>query len=268
MNKFEFPIPIIADNIKMSQSAGALIQIITYFRILLTRIKKNKEIEARYSSTGKFIPFNFDSIILDVKTLYIFAKIYIDYFIKYISTNFLEQNLNLKRKSFNAHIKNLRKINSEDLWFNEYKELIFKYERKIKFRINYIRDKMITHRDLNLNEYWGFDEHNKSVYIYFDKSLNPAKISIKLKNEIIKLGKKYNINIFHDEKAFSDFVYLDLILSNLENSTSQLEKEDEEKIVESRDRLGIIVNEENLFQLLYDFSEEISQLLKKKFPEI
>lgn len=127
---------------------------------------------------------------------------------------------------------------------------------------------MITHRGLNLNEYWGFDDQNKMIYIYFDKSLDPININTKLKNEIIKFGRKYNINIFHDEKAFRDFLYLDLILSNLENSTSQLEKEDEEKIVESRDRLGIIVNEENLFQLLYDFSEEISQLLKKKFPEI
>ncbi len=118
------------------------------------------------------------------------------------------------------------------------------------------------------NQIRSIKNQNKTIYIYFDKSIDPININIGLKNEIINVGKKYNIEIFHDRKAISDFVYLDLILSNLENLPSQIEKEDEEKIVKYRDKLGIIVNEENLFQLIYDFSEEISQVLKKKYPKI
>ena len=267
MNKFEFPIPIPKGNIKASKSVGVLIQIITYFRILLTRINESKEIEAKYSGTGKFIPFNLETIVLDIKTLYLFAKIYIDYFISYISRVFLS-NYNLKFRSFNDHVKCLKRNSFDDSWFKEYKEFILKFERRIKFRIKYIRDKMITHRDIYLNEYWGFDDQTKNFYIYFDKSIDPINIDIHIKNGIIKLGKKYNIDIFHDKKSISDFVYLDLILSNLENLVTQIEKDDENKIKQYRDKLGIIINEENLFQLIYDFSEGISEIFRKKYPNI
>ena len=253
---------------KASQSSGVLSQIITYFRILLTRIKEKKEIEAESSIDETFIPFNLDSIILDIKTLYLFAKIYLDYFIKYITVYFLKPNLDLRHKSFNEHVKSLNKIRSKDSWFNEYKALVFKYERKIKFRVKYVRDKMIIHRELKINEGWGFDDQNHKVYIYFEKSLDPINIDVNLKNDIITLGKKYNINIVHDKKAISDFVYLDLILFNLENTPSHLEKKNVEDIVKYRDKLGIIVNEENIFQLIIDFSKDITLHLKKKYPKI
>ncbi|KKM76227.1 hypothetical protein LCGC14_1382300 [marine sediment metagenome] len=192
MSKFEFPIPGLINNRKASQSNVVLIQIITDCRILLTRIQKNKEMQAEYFRTNRLKPFLLNTIVLDIKTLYLFTKIFLDYFIKYITIFFFPPEFNLRHKSFNEHVKSLKKVISDDVWFNEYKEFILKYEKKVKFRIKYVRDKMITHRDSNLKESWSFDDGIKNFHIFFDKSSDSINIDIDLKNDVIKLGKKFS----------------------------------------------------------------------------
>ena len=57
MNNFEYYIPVLKDDIR-----------ITYIRILLTRIQKEKEIEAESSLADRIIPFNLETLVLDIKT--------------------------------------------------------------------------------------------------------------------------------------------------------------------------------------------------------
>ncbi len=259
MNHFKFLIPL--DLSKDYQNITVLTNLITYLRIILNRIDENK---IKLLEENKFLQPLIDTIALDIKSLYIFAKIYFDYFIRYITLTFLPKNIGIKSKSFNAHIFSFKTIQSDELWLEQYKNLVFIYKRKFNFRIRDIRDKLITHRKLNVNEFWGFDEQNKKFYIYFEKVSDPINIEESLKTKIFDLGKKYGIELSHDKKLISDYVYLDSILTRLETTDKKMDEEDGISIGNLRDKLGIIFNEENIIQQLEDFTEGVSVILKKK----
>jgi len=61
----------------------------------------------------------------------------------------------LKNNSFRDHIKTLKKIQGSDDLILKYKNFLLKKERILDLRIINIRDKMITHRYTDTNEFWG-----------------------------------------------------------------------------------------------------------------
>ena len=82
------------------------------------------------------------------------------------------------------------------------------------------------------------------------------------------MGKKYNIEREHDKSQISDFIYLDLILAELENTEVTFEEGDLNIIEELRNQLGMVINEDNVYEFLYIFSEIVVNILKEMNPDI
>jgi len=265
MDEIKFPIPV--DPKKMYQSVGVLTSIIEYIRIILKRIKDEKELHKRFRKEDKFAPYLLPTLVLDMKSLYIFSKIYLDYFVSYITLTFFP-DYDLKYRSINDHIKSLKRTSNGDPHFENYKNYVLSCENQLKLRIRYVRDKFITHRKLRTTESYLFDDQTNNFLILFDSSKDPTNIDNELKERIIDLGKKYNIEREHDKSQISDFIYLDLILAELENTEITFEEGDLNLIEELRNQLGMVINEDNVYEFLYKFSEIIGNILKEMNPDI
>jgi len=61
----------------------------------------------------------------------------------------------------------------------------------------------------------GFEEQSNKFYILFEKGIDPIRIDLDLKNNIINLGYKYGINKSHDKEKYSEFIYLNSILEEI-----------------------------------------------------
>lgn len=265
MDEIKFPIPM--DPKKMYQSVGVLTSIIEYIRIILKRIKEEKELHKKFQKEGKFAPYLLPTLALDMKSLYIFSKIYLDYFISYITLTFFP-DYDLKYRSMKDHIKSLKRTSNDDPHFENYKNYVLSCENQLKLRIRYVRDKFITHRKLRTTESYLFDDQTNNFLILFDNSKDPANIDNEFKEKIINLGKKYNIEREHDKSQISDFIYLDLILAELESTEITFEQGDLNLIEELRNQLGMVINEDNVYEFLYNFSEIIGNILKEINPDI
>lgn len=270
MNNSSFPIPI--DPKKDLQKSTILIQLIEDIKIILKRIKNEKSELAESKKNSQFFPYLLPTLVLDIKSLYIFSKIFIDKLILYITETFFSELIRkgLANESFNRQVKSLRnkKISKDNRAFLEYKGYILRNERKIFFKIINIRDKLIIHGKLKASESYGYDDQVDSFDIYFMKVKDPFKIDKELKNTIMEIGQKYNIKKVHDRDKYSEFVYLDSILGDVEGILVEIDNSEKQLIKSCRERLGMIINEENLFQIIYDFSDGIAKLLKEHFPNI
>jgi len=265
MDEIKFPIPI--NPKKMYQSVGVLTSNIEYIRIILKRIKDEKELYKAFQKEGKFASYLLPTLALDIKSLYIFSKIYLDYFVSYITLTFFP-NYDLQYRSMNDHIKSLKKTSNDDPHFENYKNYVLSCENQLKLRIRYVRDKFITHRKLRTAESYLFDNQTNNFLILFDNSKDPTNIDNELKERIINLGKEYNIEREHDKSQISDFIYLDLILAELENIEVTLEEGDLNLIEGLRNQLGMVINEDNIYDFLYNFSEIIGNILKEMNPDV
>ena len=265
MDEIKFPIPV--DPKKMYQSVGVLTSNIEYIRIILKRIKDEKELHKNFQKEGKFAPYLLPTLALDMKSLYLFSKIYLDYFVSYITLTFFP-DYDLKYRSMNDHIKSLKRTSNDEPHFENYKNYILSCENQLKLRIRYVRDKFITHRKLRTVESFLFDDQTNNFLILFDNSKNPTDIGNELKESIINLGKKYYIEREHDKFQISDFIYLDLILGELENTEITFDEGDLNIIEELRNQLGMVINEDNVYEFLYNFSEKIGNILKEMNPDI
>ena len=190
MDEIKFPIPV--NPKKMYQSVGVLTSIIEYIRIILKRIKDEKELYKAFQKEGKFAPYLLPTLALDMKSLYIFSKIYLDFFVSYITLTFFP-DYNLKFRSMNDHIKSLKRTFNDDPHFLNYKNYVLSCENQLKLRIRYVRDKFITHRKLRTAESYLFDDQTNSFLMLFDNSKDPSNIDSELKERIINLTKEYNI---------------------------------------------------------------------------
>ena len=270
MNNSSFPIPI--DPKKDLQKSTILIQLIEDIKIILKRIKNEKFELAESKKISQFFPYLLTTLVLDIKSLYVFSKIFIDKLILYITETFFSELIGkgLANESFNRQITSLRnkKISEDNCAFLEYKDYILRNERRIFFKIINIRDKLIIHGKLKASESYGYDDQVDSFDIYLMKVKDPFKIDKELKNKIIEIGQKYNIKKVHDRDKYSEFVYLDSILGDVERILVEIDNSEKRLIKSCRERLGMIINEEKLFQIIYDFSDGIAKLLKEHFPNI
>ncbi len=270
MNNSSFPIPI--DTKKHLKKSMVLIPLIEDIKIILKRIKNEKSELAESKKNSQFFPYLLPTLVLDIKSLYIFSKIFIDKLILYITETFFSELIRkgLANESFNRQVKSLRnkKINKDNRAFLEYKDYILRNERRIFFKIINIRDKLIIHGKLKASESYGYDDQVDSFNIYFMKVKDPFKIDKELKNTIMEIGQKYNIKKVRDRDNYSEFVYLDSILCDVEGILVKIDNSEKQPIKSCRERLGMISNEENLFQIIYDFSDGVAKLLKKHFPNI
>ncbi len=249
-----------------------LIPLIEDIKIILKRIKNEKSELAESKKNSQFFPYLLPTLVLDIKSLYIFSKIFIDKLILYITETFFSKLIRkgLANESFNRQVKSLRnkKISKDNRAFLEYKDYILRNERRIFFKIINIRDKLIIHGKLKASESYGYDDQVDSFDIYFMKVKDPFKIDKELKNTIVEIGQKYNIKKVHDRDKYSEFVYLDSILGDVEGILVEIDNSEKQLIKFCRERLGMIINEENLFQIIYDFSDGIAKLLKEHFSNI
>ncbi len=202
-----------------------------------------------------------------MKTLNLFSKIYLDYFVSYISFTFFP-NYDLQHRSMNDHIKSLKRCSNTNPHFQNYKDYVLSCENQLKLRIRYVRDKLITHRKLKTVESYLFDDQINKFLILFDNRKDPANYDKDLKQKIINLGKKYNIEREHDKSQISEFIYLDSILAELENAEMEFEEDDLAIIESTRESLGMVINEDNVYEFPYNFSEIVGNILKEMNPEI
>ena len=265
MNEMKFPIPV--DPKKIYPSVGVLTSIVGDIRIVLKRIKEEKELYKKILKEGKFVPYLLPTLALDIKTLYLYSKIYIDYFASYVTLTFFP-DYDLQYRSMNDHIKSLKKCSNDNPNFQKYKKYILSCENQLKLRIRYVRDKLITHRKLKTKESYLYDEELNNFLIVFDNRKDPNKIEEGLKQEIIGLGKKYDIEKTHDATRISNFIYLNSILAELENIEIEFEENDLNLIESLRQRLGMVINEDNVYEFLYNFSEIVGNIIKEMNPGI
>lgn len=207
-------------------------------------------------------------ISLDIKSLFIFIKTFLDYLIRYISETFFEKYIGkgLKIASFDKHVRKLRNpnFNFSDEIFTEYKEFLLSYESRIFFKIINIKDKLMTHLDLKVHESWLYDGNEGKIFVLLSKKRIHEPIDKDLRDSIIKLAKKFNIKAFQ----LGDFFYYDKILDDIENLNKRFSDSEREKISQYRIKLGVSINEENIIDLIQKFCKGLCIILQntKEFP--
>lgn len=139
MEYFKFPMPL--DPEKSGESSLILTSLIEYIRIILKRIEEEIRLYARYIGSDKFISYLLETLALDIKTLYLYAKIYLDKFSQYIIITFFPEIDTLLNEcdNFKARADPLKNIPESNLAFQEYREFVFNYRINILFKINSIK---------------------------------------------------------------------------------------------------------------------------------
>lgn len=254
---------------KNPQSQIYLMDLVSFIQIILKRIDIAKE---KYGQTlSKDVRENLSQLQylkLDVRSLYLFSSAFLDYLVSYISHSFFQEYVKagLKNNSFRDHIKTLKKIQGSDDLILKYKNFLLKKERILDLRIINIRDKMITHRYTDTNEFWGYDPKTNTFYIYFTRQRDFYIIEEDLRTNIQALAQKYKIEKQFNPELISVFVYYNLLLEELENLPVSIEKQDRDLLKNCRIALGAIINGEKVFKLLYDLSEGLCKILNKDGP--
>ena len=251
---------------KKPQSRIYLMDLVSFIQIIIKRIDAAKEKygENLGSNVRESIK-QLQYLKLDVRSLYLFSSVYLDYLANYISHSFFQDYVKsgLKNNSFRDHTKTLNKTEGLDEVFIKYKNFLLEKEQTLELRIINIRDKLITHRSTDINEFWGYDPRTKTFYIYFTKQKEFNEIEDRLKNDIGTLSQKYNIKKEFNPELISEFVYYNSILEELENLSIKLVREDRKLLKDSRIALGAIINGEKVYKLLYETSEGLCKILNK-----
>jgi len=249
-----------------TQSQIYLMDLVSFIQIILERIDVAEEKYGQaLSSNVREIIKPLQYLKLDVRSLYLFSSAYLDYLVNYISHSFFQDYVKsgLKNNSFRDHIKTLKKTEGLDEVFINYKNFLLEKEQTLELIIINIRDKMVTHRYIDTNEFWGYDPRIKTFYIYFTKQKEFCEIEDRIKNDLGTLSQKYNIEKEFNPELISEFVYYNSILEELENLSIKLVREDRKLLKDSRIALGAIINGEKVYKLLYETSEGLCKILNK-----
>ncbi len=166
---------------------------------------------------------------LDIKTLFLFSKIYLDYLIRCIVEDFFSKVKNLKTSSFHRHILRIKNLEATDSKFTKYKEFMMQNGFKILYRIVNVRNKFVDHIKAVRVESLAFtqDFSECSVVIKILKNYYPdyisdpflrrARFNKNLMDSITNFAKENSIPINEFNPEFdNDFIYLNNILEELE----------------------------------------------------
>jgi hypothetical protein len=279
-------IPVVKSS-KDPQGSKFLIETIINLQMISHRIEEDKK---KFIETiGKDILQNTEALNmlkLDILSIFIFANMYLDYLVRYITKNWFTESEGLeglKVNSFIAHIKSLNDVFDEDLIFNEYKDFLLKNGIPLAYKIGNIKN-VIKQRftglrediiyDLETSNYFLILQKEKSYDLYFEDGIEKIHLNPEIEKEVFILATKHKIStLFDDESKFGRIIYLDTILKNLEFKINLYDIESEKvfkkvskkyrNIIDVRIRLGLIFNEKDLYQLVIDFTSGIKDILNK-----
>ncbi len=266
------------------QGSMILIEALDYLQIISERIKKEKE---KFLKSSNLILHNLveeKKLTLDIKSLFIFSKIYLDYLIKYITINFFSKVQGLNDRSFHRHINSLKAIDDCDEKFNLYKKFMSENGVKLLYQICNIRD-IITHQKLSIKESILYDPDSSEFHIILEIDKNYSIDSIgnneiklvfnpDLDDKIMEFAKTFNVEIEpHDPTKISRFIYLNIVLQLLEEKFQlsdiikemRLKKSNKkfENLIQLRKELGLVFNEEGVYEIIFSFTEGLANILKK-----
>ncbi len=236
-------------------------QLIHTLLIIIKRIRKKKE---KYIIDSDLIT-NY-KIALDIKSLYIFAKYYLDYLIRYLVDVYFrdikaDQGKGLTNRSFDSHVKQLRNqtfISAKEL-FQKYREYILRNECRLFFKIINVRDKLIVHRDLNIGESWTYFERENKFRVHLSKDIPVGPIQEDLRDEIFMILTKFRPTTGFTPRAYNFFMY-DKLLDKIEMRDGPLEINDRTAIAQCRIKLGVGIDEKRIIGILYKFSKGLCDL--------
>ena len=161
---------------------------------------------------------------MDIKTMFIYSKIYLDFLARYIHQIFFKNIPNLASHSFHQHINSLVKVNTNNQIFNDYKNYILKNGLKLVYRVGLLRDKLLTHRLIDSYETILVDSVDNRIGLSIERirrtkeQENPI-IKDDLKNDILILAQQYNVSIPKQETTnLHSFEYFDNLLKKIEES--------------------------------------------------
>ncbi len=106
---------------------------------------------------------------LDIKTMFIYSKTYLDFLARYIHQNFFKNIPNLVSRSYHSHVNSLVKVNTNNQIFNDYKNYILKKGLKLVYRVGLLRDKLLTHRLLDSYENILVDSLYKKIGLSIER---------------------------------------------------------------------------------------------------
>ena len=236
-------------------------QLIHTLLIIIKRIRNKKE---KYLINSDLITTL--KIALEIKSLYIFAKVYLDYLIRYLVNVYFrdikdDRGNGLTSRSFDSHVKQLRKqtFTSVNELFQKYKEYILINECRLFFKIINIRDKLIVHRNLNIGESWTYFERENKFRVHLAKFLPVGPIQEDLRDEIFTLLTKFRATRGFTPRAYNFFM-LDNLLDKVEKRDGPLAIIDRAEIAQCRIKLGVGIDEKRIFRILYEFSEGLCDI--------
>jgi len=207
---------------------------------------------------------------LDIKTMFIYSKLYLDFLARYIHQNFFNNIAHLVSSSYHQHVNSLVKVNTNNQIFNDYKNYILKNGLKFVYRIGLLRDKLLSHRLLDSHETILVDSVKNKIGLSIERirrtkeQENPI-IKDDLKNDILRLAQQYDISILEQEATnLHDFEYFDNILKKIEETALNCPINMEIGI--TRQRLGGIFDSTNVFTQLFEFTMDLKKIFNT--PEI
>jgi len=247
------------------KSMNVFEQFLNTFKIILNRINNDKK--KKLDEHGLEIDYGLS---LDIKSLYIFATTFLNYMIRYIYDIFFrdinfDDGKGLKNNSFDSQVRQLRNnvYNGSNEVFKRYQEYILKYDGKIFFKIINIRDKFMSHIDLDIDESWLYIERTNKFYVLLSKKTEPYEhIAEDLRKGILLLGFKYSINKSTFSRQYGwEFFYFDELLEKIESLDKIYDNEDRKEIARYRRELGVSINEEEIIDIIFNFCEGLCDIL-------
>jgi len=236
-------------------------QLIHSLLIIIKRIRNKKE---KYLNNSDLITTL--KIALEIKSLYIFAKVYLDYLIRYLVNVYFrnikdDREKGLINRSFNSHVNQLRNqtFTSANELFQKYREYILINECRLFFKIINVRDKLIVHRDLNIGESWTYFEGENKFRVHLSKDIPVGPIQEELRHEIFSILTKFRATKGFTPQAYNFFRY-DNLLDNVEMRDGPLEIDDRTAIAQCRIKLGVGIDERRIIGILYKFSKGLCDI--------
>ncbi|KKK87122.1 hypothetical protein LCGC14_2756390 [marine sediment metagenome] len=100
----------------------------------------------------------------------------------------------MTNRSFDSHMRQLRNqsfTSASDL-FQNYKEYVLLNESRLFFKIINVRDKLITHRNINIGESWTYFEKENKFRVHISKDIPVGRVPEDLRNEIFTILTKFS----------------------------------------------------------------------------
>lgn len=203
---------------------------------------------------------------LDIKSLIIFSKIYLDFLTKYINQFFFKEISGLSSKSYHQHINSLIKVRTDNQIFLNYKEYILQNGLKLVYRIGLLRDKLLTHSLVNRYETILVDSERKKIGLSIERLPRTREqehpiIHEELKKDILSLISQYKLSV-PEQKAtkLHDFEYFDYILKQVEEIAPDCPINMGIGVL--RQRLGVILDSSEIFDQIFQFTLDLKQIFR------